>query len=52
MVEASTESAADFLRPRLQCLIKEAETAGYGRDRVLAVLIDLLDDTDLEATGQ
>ncbi len=52
MVEASTGSAADFLRPRLHNLMKEAEAAGYARDRVLAVLIDLLDDTNLEATGQ
>lgn len=52
MTDTSTESAADFLRPRVQTLIKEAEAAGYSKSRVLAVLINLLDDTDLEDTGQ
>ncbi|MCX5618012.1 hypothetical protein NQF86_04965 [Bombella sp. TMW 2.2543] len=52
MTDASTGSAADFLRPRVQTLIKEAEAAGYSRSRVLAVLINLLEDTDLEDTGQ
>lgn len=52
MTDAPVESAADFLRPRVETLMKEAETAGYSRSRVLAVLINLLETTELEDTGQ
>ncbi|MCX8667764.1 hypothetical protein J3T99_09080 [Acetobacteraceae bacterium B3987] len=52
MTGTPAQSAADFLRPRVQTLIREAEAAGYSKSRVLAVLIDLLDDTDLEDAGQ
>ncbi|WP_164468757.1 MULTISPECIES: hypothetical protein [Bombella] len=52
MTGTPAQSAADFLRPRVRTLIKEAEAEGYSKSRVLAVLIDLLDDTDLEDAGQ
>lgn len=38
----------DFLRPKLDVLIKSALAEGYQRDVVLAVLIDLLDNTGSE----
>lgn len=37
-------SAEDYLRPKLEGVIADAQRAGYTRDVVLAVLIDLLDD--------
>lgn len=52
MTDEPVESAADFLRPRVEALMKEAEAVGYSRSRVLAVLINLLETTELEDTGQ
>lgn len=37
--------AEDYLRPKLDSLIEEGVSAGFSRDVVLAVLIDLLDDS-------
>ncbi|MBR0559811.1 hypothetical protein [Neokomagataea anthophila] len=38
----------DFLKPKIEALITDALAAGYQRDVVLAVLIDLLDDNTCE----
>ncbi len=40
--------AEDFLRPKVEALISDAVAAGYSRDVVVAVLIDLLDDNTCE----
>lgn len=36
--------AEDYLSPRLESLIADGVKAGFARDVVIAVLIDLLDD--------
>ncbi|EHH66923.1 hypothetical protein [Gluconobacter morbifer] len=36
--------AADYLNPRLKALVEDGTRAGFSRDEVIAVLIDLLDD--------
>ncbi|GBR51258.1 hypothetical protein AA106555_0485 [Neokomagataea thailandica NBRC 106555] len=35
----------DFLKPKVHALIESALAAGYERDVVIAVLLDILDDT-------
>ncbi|UMM64306.1 hypothetical protein [Aristophania vespae] len=39
---------ADFLRPKLQKIVYDGVQAGFSYDQIIAVLIDLVDDTDLK----
>lgn len=38
----------DFLKPKLKMIIHEGVESGFTYSQIIAVLIDLLDDTDLE----
>ncbi|WP_181441937.1 hypothetical protein [Swingsia samuiensis] len=44
--------AEDFLKPKLQNLIEGAVKAGFSKDVILAVLIDLLDDGDVATNAE
>lgn len=45
--DAKKPSLDQFLMPGLEALFEKALKAGYPRDEILAVMIDLLDDTTL-----
>ncbi|WP_202405263.1 hypothetical protein [Saccharibacter sp. 17.LH.SD] len=51
-MEVEPHSAREFLEPKVEELFKQAVAAGFPRDEVLAVLIDLLDDSNLGGVEQ
>lgn len=48
MPGAEPYSVRDFLEPKLRALLQQGIDAGFSRETLLAVLIDLLDDSNLE----